>query len=126
MTLELDSSSGHRDSHEAGTTTTDEDAGASEGVAPELETAIRDETVRLFLSTRWLAPIGNVAAAIVLVLATHGMLAAGPRNGWLAATVAVQPEQFALFRDGLLAAQARRPGDLAALAVIRGFAAKWS
>jgi adenosylcobinamide amidohydrolase len=44
----------------------------------------------------------------------------------LAATVAVQPERFAYFRDALKAEVGRSPGELAALAVVRGFSAKWS
>ena len=44
----------------------------------------------------------------------------------LAATVAVQPERFADFRKDLYAESGRSPGALAALALVRGFAAKWS
>jgi hypothetical protein len=46
--------------------------------------------------------------------------------GLLAATVAVHPERFAYFRDALKAEVERCPGELAALAVVRGFSAKWS
>ena len=44
----------------------------------------------------------------------------------LAASVAVQPERFAEFRRELQTEQKRDPAGLAALAVIRGFSAKWS
>jgi hypothetical protein len=43
----------------------------------------------------------------------------------LAATVAVQPERFAEFRAELETHQGRDAGSLAALAVVRGFSAKW-
>jgi len=44
----------------------------------------------------------------------------------LAATVAVQPDRFTWFRSQLQAQAERGPGELAALAVIRGFSDKWS
>jgi len=44
----------------------------------------------------------------------------------LAATEAVRPDRFAGFRADLQTQQKRDPGSLAALAVIRGFSAKWS
>jgi len=44
----------------------------------------------------------------------------------LAAAVALQPDRFAAFRADLQRRQALSPGNLAALAVIRGFSAKWS
>jgi len=44
----------------------------------------------------------------------------------LAASVALRPDRFAAFRDDLHRRQALSPGNLAALAVIRGFSAKWS
>jgi adenosylcobinamide amidohydrolase len=43
----------------------------------------------------------------------------------LAASVAVQPDRFAEFRRELQTHPGRNPGSLAALAVIRGFSAKW-
>jgi adenosylcobinamide amidohydrolase len=44
----------------------------------------------------------------------------------LAATVAVKPDRFTRFRSQLQAEPGRGPGELAALAVIRGFSDKWS
>lgn len=44
----------------------------------------------------------------------------------LAATVAVQPDRFAAFRSELAGETGLAPGELAALALVRGFAAKWS
>jgi adenosylcobinamide amidohydrolase len=44
----------------------------------------------------------------------------------LAATVAVQPDRFAEFRNYLQTQQGRDPSRLAALAAIRGFSVKWS
>jgi adenosylcobinamide amidohydrolase len=44
----------------------------------------------------------------------------------LAASVAVQPDRFAEFRRELQTHQGSDPGSLAALAMIRGFSAKWS
>ena len=44
----------------------------------------------------------------------------------LAASVAVQPEQFTAFRQRLQARQALPPGELAAVAMVQGFAAKWT
>ncbi|HBG94472.1 MAG TPA: hypothetical protein DDY14_03910, partial [Chromatiaceae bacterium] len=44
----------------------------------------------------------------------------------LAASVAVQPARFAEFRQDLQAHQGYDSGSLAALAVIRGFSAKWN
>jgi|GEM_PF-531111 len=44
----------------------------------------------------------------------------------LAATVAIQPARFAEFRTDLQTRQECDPGGLAALAMIRGFSAKWS
>ncbi len=86
MTLEGSASSRvHRDSHPAGSTTHAVDA--SESGDAEIDDAVRSETTRFFRNNRWLAPLGNSAAALVFLLTTRDFVAGGRSVPWFVAMV---------------------------------------
>ena len=86
VTLEDRSPSrGHRDSKPAGSP--DDAIDASERGDAEIEDAVRTETTRFFRNNRWLAPVGNIAAALVFLFSTGDFVDQSRRLPWFTAMV---------------------------------------
>ena len=79
------SSDEHRDSHQAGSTNPAVDASESDDA--EIDAAVHAETARLFRNNRWLAPLGNVAAALVFLLVTLDFVWRPRALAWFGAMV---------------------------------------